>query len=140
MKRFLFCLIAFMLTFTVASASDVGVQLQTDVGSTYTGPTMQQNDFIPQMAILTPEAVQIVEFSYCYTSKEKVSTQSTTTPTECLWIDPGRYVQVSVTTQLNIIRDYNTYRYRPYKNDYHDLTTQTSKPINPTARHVKFFS
>jgi hypothetical protein len=50
-----------LLTFTVASARDVGIQLQTDVGCTYMVPTQQHSDLIPAFADVTFETIQVVQ-------------------------------------------------------------------------------
>jgi hypothetical protein len=52
---------AMMLTFTVVSARDVGIPLQTDVGCTYMVPTQQHSDLIPAFADVTYETTQVVQ-------------------------------------------------------------------------------
>lgn len=61
MKRFIFCLMTMLLTFTVVSARDVGVPLQTDVGYTPMVPALQQSDFTPAFADVTFETAQVVQ-------------------------------------------------------------------------------
>lgn len=61
MKRFIFCLMTMLLTFTVVSARDVGVPLQTDVGYTPMVPALQHSDFTPAFADVAFETAQVVQ-------------------------------------------------------------------------------
>ena len=121
MKRLIFCLIAFT-TLMVASARDVGVQLQTDIGITYTIPTVQHSDFIPFVAVVTLETTQVVQVQPTDLSviNQKV-TQLNAPPVYCN-PDYGSYAQVSVSNPIITQNMYNTKAYNFNR--------------NCTARHV----
>lgn len=111
MKKLIFCLIAFIATFVVASARDVGVKLQTDIPVTYTVPTMQHSDLCVLVAMVKVEAPPGTAFTPTnYTAINQMETQLAQPPTYCN-PDYGSYAQVSVTNQLITNKRINTKAY-----------------------------
>lgn len=125
MKNFLIILMFGMFICVMASARDVGTQLQADVGTTVL--QMQQPVFTADLlTAATFELAPAVQYRCLQPAETKVSI-SPISSDAIIWIDPGICKQVSVTNSL-------------YNQSVDNVPIYGFTHIYlPTARHV-FFS